>query len=100
MSDKYIARHPATAARRLGEEMIVLSAQDTVLFRLNEQAALIWEAADGITPLRRIVDAAICTRYDVSAAAAYLDVEELVRELTSRGILLLSSDPIVMDGVR
>jgi hypothetical protein len=94
MSHKYIARHPATAARKLGGEMVVLSAHDTVLFRLNEQAALIWEKADGITPLREIVDATIRTQYDVPAETAYLDVEELVQELAGRGILLLSSDPI------
>ena len=45
----YIARHPMTASRELGGEMIVIFARDSRLFTLNEVGGAIWKAADGAT---------------------------------------------------
>jgi hypothetical protein len=94
MTHKYIARSTGIAARLLGSEMIVMSAADSRLFTLNEQATAIWEAADGVTPLRAIVDRAICQVFDVDPEVAYRDAETLVAELASHGVLLLSDSPI------
>ena len=46
MSDKYISRSTAIAARVLGGEMMVMSAVDSTFFTLNEVATVIWQAAD------------------------------------------------------
>ena len=56
MSEKYIARSSAIAARLLGDEMMVMSTADSTFFTLNEVASVIWQAADGCTPLSEIVD--------------------------------------------
>ncbi len=94
MKDVYIGRSTEIAARMLGGEMIVMSAADSGLFTLNEQATAIWEAADGVTPLRAIVDRAVCQVFDVDPEVAYRDAETFVAELASHGVLLVSDSPI------
>ena len=95
MTDKFIARSSAVAARKLGTETIIMSAVDSTLFSLNETASLIWHAADGKTPLSEIVHRAICGEFDVPCDQAHCDAAELVEELAHRGILRLSDQPIV-----
>jgi len=94
MNAKYIARSSAIAARRLGDEMIVMSALDSTLFTLNEVATAIWQAADGRTPLSDIVSGAVCREFDVEPEIAYRDAEALVDDLAGHGILLVSKEPI------
>jgi hypothetical protein len=57
-------------------------------------ATVIWEAADGATPLEEIVTDRICTQYDVTPEVALKDAESLVEELAGHGLLLLSGQPI------
>lgn len=94
MSDKYIARSKDIAARKLGDEMVVMAGETSSVFTLNEQATAIWEAADGVTPLRAIVEGQVCQEFDVSPEVAYKDAEELVTDLAGHGILLVSDQPI------
>ena len=94
MSPKYIARSPAIAARKLGEEMVIMSAADSTLFTLNEVATVIWQAADGSTPLSEIVENKVCGEFEVEPEVAYRDAEGLVKELAGHGILLVSDQPI------
>ncbi len=94
MSATYIARSPAVAARRLGDEMVVMSALDSTLFSLSEVAAILWESADGRTPLDRIVRERVCAAFAVDPATALQDAEEFARELAAHGVLLVSSEPI------
>ncbi len=94
MSDKYIARSKAVAARVLGDEMMIMSAVDSRLFSLSDVATVIWEAADGRTPLSEIVAQRVCAKFDVSADVAYRDAEILVEELATRGILSISNQPV------
>jgi hypothetical protein len=100
MTGKYIARSSAVAARELGGEMIIMSAADSTLFSLNEAATLIWQAADGRTPLSEIVERHVCQEFDVSAEEAYRDAAELAEELARHGILLLSDQPIAIAPLR
>lgn len=96
MSEKcYIARSSQTAARLLGDEMIIMSAGDPRVFSLNEVATVIWQAADGRTPLDEIISNRVCAKFDVAPQVALEDAEELVHELSSQGILLVSDQPIV-----
>lgn len=94
MSEKYITRSKAVAARVLGGEMMIMSAADSRLFSLSDVATVIWEAADGYTPLSEIVEQRICAEFDVPADVAYRDAEQLVEDLATRGILSISSQPI------
>lgn len=96
MTDKpYIARSTKIAARVLGDETMVMSAADSTLFTLDEVATVIWESADGTTPLEEIVKKKVCARYDVSLEVALKDAEILVEQLAGHGLLLLSDRPIV-----
>jgi hypothetical protein len=94
MSDKFIRRSRTTAARGLGDEMIVLSVVDSTLFSLNETARLLWEAADGHRPLREIVSEVIVPRFEVDAETAYRDALELAEQLAGHGILELADQPL------
>lgn len=91
---RYVARSQEIAARKLGDEMIIMLARDSTLFTLNEVATVLWEAADGVTPLDEIVTSRICTQFDVSPDVALPDAEELVEGLSGHGILLVSDQPM------
>ena len=93
MSDTYIARSSAIAARMLAGEMMVMNSADSTFFTLNEVATAIWQAADGHTPLREIVRERICEQFDVEPAQAQTDAEQFVADLSSHGILLVSDQP-------
>ena len=91
---RYVAKASKIAARMLGDEMMVMVAPDSTLFTLNEVATVIWEAADGATPLEDIVANKICEKYDVEPEVAMKDAEGLVLELAGHGLLLVSDQPI------
>jgi hypothetical protein len=93
MTKKYIARSSAIASRMLGGEMMILSAVDSTFFTLNPVASVVWQAADGCTPLSEIVSRHICPQFEVDPEIAYRDVEKFVSELSSHGILLVSETP-------
>lgn len=95
MSAIYIARSTRIAGRKLKQEMIIMTARDSVLSRLNEAGTAIWDAADGVTPLEEIVGRKICSQYDVNPAEALKDAEEFVKDLAGDGILIVSDQPIV-----
>jgi phosphohistidine swiveling domain-containing protein len=93
--NRYLARASQVAARMLGDQMMVMSTQDPpVLFSLNKVAAVIWEAADGATPLEEIVANRICMRFDVPLNVAMEDARDVVARLAGHGILLLSDKPM------
>ena len=94
MSPVYIARVKEVAARSIGGEMMIMSARDSMLFSLNETATAIWQAADGATPLAELVQRSVCARFEVDAATALRDAEELVEGLAQHGILKVSNLPI------
>ena len=94
MSETYIARGKAVAARSLGDETMIMSVTDSTVYALDEIATVIWKAADGATPLARIVQEKICAEYDVAPEAALRDAEELCRELAEGKVLITSSQPI------
>ena len=96
-SDKYIARSSAIASRVLADEIIIMSAVDSALFSLNPAATIIWEAADGNTPLSRIVEEKVCAEFDIDLEQAYVDAEQFVNALAEHGILVVSDHPIVQE---
>ena len=97
MSEKYIARSRTVAARLLGGEMIIMSATDSTLFSLSDVATVIWQSADGRTPLSQIVRDQVCAEFDVQPDAAYRDAEAFAEKLATHGILRVSDRPIVED---
>jgi len=97
-AQRYVARSPAIAARALGDEMMVMSAADSTLFTLNQVAMVIWEAADGATPLEAIVRDKVCAQFEVAEDEALKDAEELVEGLAAHGLLLVSEQPLAGPG--
>lgn len=89
----YILRTDNVAARRIGDELMIMSARDSALFSLNETAAILWNAADGATPLADIVARDICPHFDIDPDTALRDARELAEDLAARGILQLSPQP-------
>ncbi|MGC2160265.1 MAG: PqqD family protein [Silvibacterium sp.] len=90
----YIARSTALAARVLDGEMMIMSAKDSTLFNLNPVGTVLWQAADGKTPLTEIVEQKICAEFEVGPEEALKDAEEFVNDLASHGILLVADNPI------
>lgn len=95
MSRLYVARNPRVAARSLDGEMMIMSGRDSTLFTLNRTATILWQAADGATPLDEIVERQICPEFEVERAEALRDAETLARELASHDILQISEEPIL-----
>jgi hypothetical protein len=94
MSDRFIARSTAIAARMIGGEMMVMSASDSTFFTLNEVATAIWQAADGRTRLSEIVSQSVCNQFDIEPDIARADAEHFVDELSQHGILIVSDQPV------
>jgi hypothetical protein len=94
MSRLYLARNPRVAARSLDGEMMIMSARDSTLFTLNKTATILWQAADGATPLDEIVEQRICPQFEVEPAEALQDAETVARELAGHEILQISEEPI------
>jgi Coenzyme PQQ synthesis protein D (PqqD) len=94
MSPLYIARSTAVAARALDGEMMIMSARDSTLFTLNPVGTVIWQSADGKTPLAEIVERKICAEFEVDSVEALKDAESFVNNLASHGILAVSDEPI------
>lgn len=95
MTERYITRSSAIAARLLGDEMMVMSVADSTFFILNEVASVIWQSADGCTPLSEIVSGKVCQEFDVDPDQAQRDAERFVDDLSQHGILLVSDQPTV-----
>jgi len=95
MSGKlYVARTKNIAARMIGDEMIVMCGGDSTLYSLNPVASIIWNAADGVTPLDEIVANRVCSEYDIAAEEALRDAEMFARDLATHGIFLISDEPL------
>jgi Coenzyme PQQ synthesis protein D (PqqD) len=94
MSKLYVARDARSAVRVLDGEAMVMSGRDSTLFSLNRTATMIWQAADGQTPLEEIVERRVCQEFDVEFASALQDAENMARELAGHGILHISEAPI------
>jgi hypothetical protein len=90
MNDLYASRADHIAARMLGGEMMIMSAADSSLYVLNETASVIWQAADGVTPLSKIVRDRVCAEFDVAPELALEDAVTLVKDLAEHGILVIS----------
>ena len=93
----YIARAPDVAARMIGGELMIMSSRTSSLFSLNETAALLWQAADGVTPLSEIVERWLCGDFDVDVETALRDTQELAAQLAEHGILRVSDQPVSGD---
>ena len=98
MSELFIARGERLAARKVAGEMVILDADDSSLYVLNEIATAVWDAADGRRSVQAIVDDVICREYDVDRDTALRDVMDFVAALSVHGVLRTSDRAIVTEG--
>jgi hypothetical protein len=94
MNAVYIAPALGIAARKLGQEMIIMCSWNSTLFSLNAVATEIWLTADGRTPLSEIVAQAVCTKFEIDPGVAYQDALHLVEQLAEQKVLVVSKEPI------
>ncbi len=90
--NQFVVRGDRLAARKVAGEMVILSADDSSLFVLNETGTAIWEAADGRTPMRSIADA-LCLEFEVERDQAARDVEAFVQALAAAGVVTIREEP-------
>ena len=93
-TEKYLSKSKTIAARVLGDETIIMSTVDSTIFMLNPTGTAIWQAADGSTPLSRIIQEKVCAEFDVPIEQAEADAEDFIAELASHGVLVISEQPI------
>lgn len=91
----YIARATDVAARMIGDELMIMSGKNSSLFSLNETAAILWQAADGVTPLNEIVEQKLCSGFDIDQATALRDAKEMAEQLAEFGILQIAERPLI-----
>ena len=92
--ETYLAQSPDIASSTLGDDTIIMSTLDSTLFVLNSVGTVIWKAADGATPLSRIVEEKVCAAFDVSDNQALADAQEFVETLAQHGVLHVSGEPV------
>jgi hypothetical protein len=90
----YLTQSADIASRTIGDDTIIMSTLDSTVFMLNSVGTAIWNAADGATPLSRIVQERVCPEFDVSDEQALADAMGFVDELVKHGILLISDVPV------
>ena len=89
MPDTYPLQSSRTAWRVYDGEAVVLSSDDSTLSSLNAVGTLIWESADGKTPMSAIVSR-ICEEFDVDRERAERDALAFIARLRERGLLTTS----------
>ena len=89
MADRYLTQNPQTAWRIYDGEAVIICPTDSTLNTLNPVGTLIWQAADGKTPVSAIV-ARICDEFGVEPEQAERDLTVFIEKLHQRGLLMVS----------
>jgi hypothetical protein len=89
MPEAYLTQSPRTAWRVYDGEAVVLCSDDSTLNTLNAVGTLIWESADGKTPVSAIV-ARISAEFDVEPERAARDTMAFIAKLRERGLVTVS----------
>jgi hypothetical protein len=93
-TEMYLTQSSDIASRTIGEDTVIMSTLDSTIFMLNSVGTAIWNAADGVTPLSRIIQERVCAEFDVTDGQAFADAQEFIDELSKHGILLISDTPV------
>ena len=90
--ERYPLQNAKAAWRVYDGEAVIVSPEDSMLHTLNPVGTLIWEAADGRTPMDAIVTR-VCARFAVDQATAARDATTFVDALCRRGLLTVADTP-------
>jgi hypothetical protein len=89
MPEVYPTQSSRTAWRVYDGEAVLLCPDDSTLNTLNPVGTLIWESADGKTPVSAIVTK-ICGEFDVEPERAVRDTLAFIAKLRERGLVTVS----------
>ena len=92
-TDMYLTQSSDIASRTIGDDTIIMSTVDSTVYMLNAAGTVIWNAADGLTPLSRIIEERLCREFDVPSEQATADAQDFAKELAEHGILSISDLP-------
>jgi hypothetical protein len=94
MFDEYVVKNnEETAYRIINGEAVVVNLKDSTFHTLNPVATFIWEQADGQIKTKQIIEK-ICQEFEVDWDTAERDCLEFLGELISKGIVVLSQNPV------
>jgi hypothetical protein len=78
--------NPGVIFEELEGEVVLLQLEGGMYYKLNESGARIWALIQEHGELEKVQDA-MTGEYDVDAEVARRDVERIVEELSSRGLI-------------
>ena len=81
--------NPAVAWRAIGEEVVVITPNDSVLHTFNRTGSFVWQQVTGRETVGEIARR-LCKEYAVAPETALADVVEFVETLSQKGLLTLS----------
>lgn len=74
---------------RLGEEIVILGLRDSVYYGLSDVGARIWDLIQTPRTVDEILNALVA-EYEVTAADAASDLDRLLRELETQGLVAIT----------
>lgn len=83
MLDKKVTRDENVAWRIIGDEAVLLSAEDSSVHSLDAVGTRIWELCDGEKTVNEIVDQVV-SEFEVDRETAEKDVVEFIEELMQK----------------
>jgi coenzyme PQQ biosynthesis protein PqqD len=89
MLDKKVTRDENVAWRIIGDEAVLLSAEDSSVHSLDAVGTRIWELCDGEKTVSEIVDQVV-SEFEVDRETAEKDVVEFIDELMKKEKSLVS----------
>ena len=94
MLDEYPNKNnEKTAYRTIDGEAVVVNLKDSTFHTLNPVATFIWEKADGRIKTKQLIEK-MCQEFEVDKDTAEKDCLEFLGELISKGLVVLSRNPI------
>ncbi len=88
--NNYVSPAKDIAFREIDEEIIILTLEDTTLYRMNKVGEEIWRlASSGNNYVDQIVKA-VSQRYGIPYKEAKKDVIEFLAELQDKGIIVIN----------
>ena len=94
MLDEYVVKNnEKTAYRIINGEVVAVNLKDSTFHTLNPVATFIWEQADGQIKVEQIIEK-ICQEFEVNWDTAERDCLEFLGELISKGLVVLSQNPV------
>lgn len=74
------------AYRKIGSNVYIVDSKNSMLYKLNETAAIIWEGIVKKKSVKQIVKD-ISSTYDVDLQTVENDVNEIINQLVTNGLI-------------